>query len=363
MSLSKYSVRSLSQRLPAISLAAITGLLAAVPLGHVLNAANTLPLFSGWALVVSAVLLIIAACLLSKALRRSERRARRLEAYLSTSPDAIFAVREGGTALDTIRLPVAFPGAGDHGSRKYLYRSLLKQYRAALDSEPESVSLGVERCFELKLDGQNVWMELRVLRNDVCDSDVLLVRNVTREQASRRTIEYLATHDVLTRLPNRYLFNQHLVQALKLAKRHGRTVMLGFVDLNDFKRVNDTLGHAAGDEVLVETARRLSTGLREADLVARISGDEFVFVLNDVTDIDAATMRVRQVIDVLNTPIFLKAAPDMPQRISAALGIALYPTDGTEAEDLLAAADKAMYADKARRKALATTLFASPVNP
>src|SRR5439155_7664693 len=104
-----------------------------------------------------------------------------------------------------------------------------------------------------------------------------------RVRAEER-IKYLATHDHLTDLPNRAMFNQLLEFSIKTAKRYDRQCAVLFIDLDRFKIINDSLGHAAGDALLVEMARRLGSGVRASDVVARLGGDEFVILLNEITE-------------------------------------------------------------------------------
>lgn len=156
-----------------------------------------------------------------------------------------------------------------------------------------------------------------------------------------------ARHDELTGLPNRRLFYDRAQSALARCRRkHGRIALL-YVDLDDFKQVNDTLGHAAGDHLLQEVARRLAHCVREEDTVARLGGDEFVMLLEDIhspADAAAVMEKVRQ---AMQPPVQVDG-----QTIDTvpSIGTAIYPEDGSEIEPLLRQADKAMYRDKKARK-------------
>jgi diguanylate cyclase (GGDEF)-like protein len=167
-----------------------------------------------------------------------------------------------------------------------------------------------------------------------------------REQAQERLNE-LAFSDSLTHLPNRVLFHDRLHQAMEYAKRHDRLIALLFIDLDDFKRVNDSLGHAAGDRLLQEIARRFGRVLRETDTLARLGGDEFTVILTDIQNPQDAVSFVRKLLDSLRTPFELSG--QMIQ-MSASIGITLYPTDDTDETDLLKDADTAMYQAKSRGK-------------
>lgn len=168
--------------------------------------------------------------------------------------------------------------------------------------------------------------------------------DITQKKESERRLEHLAHHDALTDLPNRSLFRDRLHQAIRKAGRDDQTLALLFVDLDRFKEVNDTLGHVAGDRLLVEAARRITACVRNSDTVARLGGDEFTVVLQGVEDSDAAAGIAREVIDALSAPF------DLGQNavsLSASIGIALCPDDTEDPDALTDAADQAMYDAKA----------------
>jgi diguanylate cyclase (GGDEF)-like protein/PAS domain S-box-containing protein len=168
--------------------------------------------------------------------------------------------------------------------------------------------------------------------------------DITQKKESERRLEHLAHHDALTDLPNRSLFRDRLRQAIRKAGRDDQALALLFIDLDRFKEVNDTLGHVAGDQLLVEAARRITACVRNSDTVARLGGDEFTVVLQDVADSDAAAGIAREVIEALATPF------DLGQdtvSLSASIGIALCPDDAEDPDALTDAADQAMYDAKA----------------
>jgi diguanylate cyclase (GGDEF)-like protein/PAS domain S-box-containing protein len=170
---------------------------------------------------------------------------------------------------------------------------------------------------------------------------------LTREVAERRKAEeamrHMASHDVLTGLPNRYLFKDRFAQALARAKRDSGKAALLFVDLDGFKPVNDTHGHDVGDLLLKGVAMRLESSLRATDTVARIGGDEFVVALTDIQTVEDATRIAGNLIDALNVPFDL-AGREI--RVGASVGVALFPDHGATADDIGRAADAAMYAAK-----------------
>ena len=155
-----------------------------------------------------------------------------------------------------------------------------------------------------------------------------------------REREQLATHDTLTGLPNRMLFMDRLEQSLIRAKRHQTLVGVMFIDLDRFKRVNDTLGHAAGDRLICGVARRLRETVRAEDIVARLGGDEFVVVISDVLALNPILQVVEKMLATVTEPYNLDGHEIF---CSCSIGVSVYPYDGTTSSDLLKYADTAMY--------------------
>jgi diguanylate cyclase (GGDEF)-like protein/PAS domain S-box-containing protein len=160
---------------------------------------------------------------------------------------------------------------------------------------------------------------------------------------SEARLAYLAQFDALTGLPNRALLSDRFSQMIVLARRRNAPLGVLFIDLDDFKLVNDTQGHAAGDELLKETARRLLSVVRQGDTVARISGDEFAVILGDLSRADDAALVAQKIIDRLGEAFAIRSQQVF---VTASIGIATYPADGDNAEALLGAADAAMYRAK-----------------
>ncbi len=156
-----------------------------------------------------------------------------------------------------------------------------------------------------------------------------------------------ATIDPLTRLPNRQLFHDRLSRCLLNSKRLETQFALLFIDLDRFKTVNDTLGHAAGDHLLQEVAERLQQSIRESDTVARIGGDEFTIILNSITESSGVTRVAQIIVDILSEPFLIS---EEHAEIGASVGIAIYPQDGTDGTSLMQNADKAMYEAKKNGK-------------
>jgi diguanylate cyclase (GGDEF)-like protein len=152
----------------------------------------------------------------------------------------------------------------------------------------------------------------------------------------------MATHDTLTSLPNRHSFYEQLQQAIKFAERNSISFAVIFIDLDGFKPINDSLGHAAGDEVLKSVARRLKQTVRQGDVVARIGGDEFVIMLSGI-DMTSLLSVVRKIIDTIAAPYTVIGKS---VTLTSSAGIATYPDSGRTVDELVAHADAAMYRSK-----------------
>ncbi|HXX10060.1 MAG TPA: EAL domain-containing protein [Burkholderiales bacterium] len=167
-----------------------------------------------------------------------------------------------------------------------------------------------------------------------------VARDITERKRAEERISFQAYHDLLTQLPNRALFKDRLSVALTQAQRSGRLVAVLFIDLDRFKLINDSLGHAEGDELLKGVAGRLQSCVRRSDTLARLGGDEFTILLPDLSDPEDAALISQKVIDELRRPLTVGG---QEVRATASIGIALYPNDGSEAESLVKHADIAMY--------------------
>ena len=167
--------------------------------------------------------------------------------------------------------------------------------------------------------------------------------DITDRKAALEKIEFQAYHDVLTGLPNRLLFRDRISLALAHARRTGCTAAVLFFDLDEFKAVNDRLGHTVGDRLLQEIAARLGHSIRSEDTVARMGGDEFTILLADVGDGRGASTVATKILEAIQEPVVID---DHVLRVTTSIGIALYPGNGADAEALLKSADGAMYRAK-----------------
>ena len=156
-------------------------------------------------------------------------------------------------------------------------------------------------------------------------------------------MSYMAQHDILTGLPNRALLTDRLAQSMALAQRHSQKVVLAYLDLDNFKHINDSLGHSVGDALLQAVARRLSSCVRQSDTVCRQGGDEFVLLLAGVETAQDAARAAAMLIEATSEPY---RVGNHQLQVSASIGLSIYPDDGSNIESLLRHADTAMYQAK-----------------
>ena len=181
------------------------------------------------------------------------------------------------------------------------------------------------------------------LRAEASERESLMAQLKEQEQHLR----FMAQHDALTGLPNRLSMQQRLALAMELAKRNRKKLAVMLVDLDDFKTINDTRGHPAGDQALVQLAARLRTSVRGSDTVARYGGDEFVLLAGELDRGEDAAMIAEKVADMIQVPLAIEGGP---AKVSCSIGISVYPDDADTAEELIALADKAMYASKSEKE-------------
>lgn len=172
---------------------------------------------------------------------------------------------------------------------------------------------------------------------------VIVFRDVSATRAMTEKMAHLAHHDFLTQLPNRFLLTDRLTQAIANAQRNGHRLGVLFLDLDNFKHINDSLGHATGDAVLQSAARRLIDSVRSVDTVSRQGGDEFVVLLLDCADIASVSAIAEKILAALALP---HSIGNVELYVTTSIGISLYPDDGTDADELVKKADTAMYQAK-----------------
>jgi diguanylate cyclase (GGDEF)-like protein/PAS domain S-box-containing protein len=172
---------------------------------------------------------------------------------------------------------------------------------------------------------------------------VMVFRDMTATHALTQKMAHLAQHDALTNLPNRALLNDRISQAIALAERHSSQLALLFLDLDNFKHINDSLGHGVGDQLLQAVALRLSDCVRSSDTVSRLGGDEFVVLLSEDNSAEDAARTAEK---ILNALAGVHTLGEQQLHVSTSIGISIYPTDALNAEDLIKNADTAMYQAK-----------------
>ena len=193
------------------------------------------------------------------------------------------------------------------------------------------------------LENARIHSEIKQHAERLEQQAAILKEEIRRRKLAEKELEHLAHRDTLTGLSNRYMFIDRLEVAVAQARRNNSKLAVMFVDLDRFKSINDTLGHAAGDDVLREAAQRMKSCLREVDLVARYGGDEFTVILVDVHGTDGIDQVAKKIISEFERPIDLKEGKFT---IGCSIGISLYPEDSSDFEELIKHADAAMYTSK-----------------
>lgn len=286
----------------------------------------------------------------------------RLSALIEALPDAFF-FKDGEGRWQVINTPAQklfrLEGIPWEGKTDLELADLQPEFRenyAACAAEDEKAwqarqMVTVEEAM-VRADGQWATFETRKvpLFNGNGERLGLLViaRDITAQKAAEKRIEQMALYDDLTGLPNRRSLEAQIERDMARAERNNRLLAVCMLDLDGFKPVNDTYGHAAGDEVLVALGKRLPEALRKSDFVARLGGDEFVLLLEDLADLDDLIPTLEKVEGVITAPIPLSNGETV--QIGASMGIFLYPfSDGEAADLLLRYADQALYESKAHK--------------
>ena len=220
---------------------------------------------------------------------------------------------------------------------------------ATSGDETASAVASCKNCVLVRRDGFEVGIEstttLIFERDKSATGAIVVFRDVSTARAKSLEMSHLAQHDVLTDLPNRVLFNDRLTQAIALAERQGKQLAVMFVDLDHFKKINDSLGHDVGDKLLRSVAGRLKACVRRSDTIGRLGGDEFVVLLSQVEHAEDAAISARKTLRALTAPHMIDGKS---LDINVSIGVSTYPSDGQDAESLMNRADNAMYEAKQR---------------
>lgn len=240
-----------------------------------------------------------------------------------------------GKSLDVI-IPERYREAHQKGMERYISTGI-----------PHVIGKTVE-LQGLRKDGSEFPIELSIAAwieegNTYFSS---IIRNITERKLAEEKIKHMVYRDPLTGLPNRHLLNDRLVQALDQANENKQTIGIMFIDLDRFKYINDTLGHATGDQLLIEVARLIQVCVGKTDTVCRQGGDEFIVLLPNTTS-DEVTKRAQKIVDLFTQSFVLN---EHELFVTPSIGISLFPTDGRDIESLIKNADTAMYRVKEQGK-------------
>lgn len=182
---------------------------------------------------------------------------------------------------------------------------------------------------------------------EVVDGDfigrVWCCRDISNIRDNEQLLKHQANHDTLTNLPNRSMLLAALNHAISLSNRHKSKIGVLFIDLDDFKKINDTAGHHQGDLYLIEFANRVQSALKQGDIVGRLGGDEFVVIIEDINDVTDVAPINERILTLCEVPFFIK---DKKYHMSCSIGVSIYPDDSDDAEELIRKADMAMYQAK-----------------
>ncbi len=279
-----------------------------------------------------------------------------LESILESEPDCVKVLAPDGELLQMNRAGLAMLEVEDIEQARSagLINFIAPGHRKTFAEFHRKVCAGGSGTLEFLVRGRlgtERWLETHATPLRGAGGGITALLGITRDVTAKKRAEELiwrqANFDLLTGLPNRFMFHERLEQEIRSARRSGGVLALIYLDLDDFKGVNDSLGHSVGDRVLIEAAQRIAACVRTSDTVARLGGDEFTVLLPRLRDSADADKVAAAIIARLKEP-FAPGAEHGTVFLSASAGITLYPDDGGDAETLLKNADQAMYAAKAR---------------
>lgn len=290
--------------------------------------------------------------------RRTESQLRasesRLRSISDTSPDAIATADSHGKIISWNPAAAELFGFKPHEVLGKEIFSLLGEADATRHSDViqgyfngqvGSLDGGVQEVAAIRKSGENFAAEISLSGWEMEGERfaIAFMRDISGRRDQEERIRFLAHHDPLTSLPNRTLFNDRLEQAVAIGRRTGLRVAVMLIDLDNFKTVNDTLGHGVGDGLLTEVAKRLSDQARETDTIARLGGDEFAVVLPQIQSPENLSVIAERIITSIGEPMVLDGHE---VQVGASIGIAIFPDDAEDIESMIAHADMAMYSAK-----------------
>lgn len=270
-----------------------------------------------------------------------------LKAVFETNPDLFFLMTEDGVFInyhagDSKNLYVTPTGIIGSNIADFLPDKVVARFLAYI---AQAIKLGgiVSFEYELAMPTGASYFETRVSHLPEHKQVVLIIRDITEQYKAAELIRKQAYYDTLTLLPNRFLSLDRLSQMIKDMKRCDEKAAVVFLDIDDFKKVNDSLGHEVGDKLLVEAAKRLTLSVREIDTVGRLGGDEFIILLRSLTDSYTTVDFLEKLLRVFQEPFKIDGRELI---LTASIGVAVYPENSDNATDLLRNADTAMYQAK-----------------
>jgi diguanylate cyclase (GGDEF)-like protein/PAS domain S-box-containing protein len=286
--------------------------------------------------------------------RAVEEGERRLRATMNSVIDGILTVTGDGTVESANPAAARIFGYEPEAMIGRRLADLISAGSRDLEGAPNAVDITalpsqslLEMVGRRADDDATFPLELSITELDLQGPRTFIVtlRDITARKEAEELILYHATHDALTGLPNRALFDDRLTDALKHSARRGDMLAVLFLDLDRFKVINDTLGHAIGDALLVALSRRLRASVREEDTVARMGGDEFIFIMRGLKSAEDAVKPAQKILEAIRPPFHISGHE---LYVTASIGIGLYPADGLVADQLLRSADMALYRAKER---------------
>jgi diguanylate cyclase (GGDEF)-like protein/PAS domain S-box-containing protein len=291
------------------------------------------------------------------AIKQAEEEIRQLNTGLSQFKNTLDQTLEAVFMFDPESLRFTYVNQGAKRQTGYSQTELLQL--TAVDITPQFTIEQFQQTIQPLIDGVQPSLTLQTLQSRKDGDDipveiflqlirlegqapcfVAMVSDISERQAAQKRIEFLAYHDVLTGLPNRLLAKDHLEQAILLAERENSKVALLFLDLDNFKTINVSLGHVIGDRLLKSVAVRLRECLRDIETLSRQGGDEFLIVLNNMRDTESVAVVAEKILERMAEPFEID---HHKLSISLSIGIAVYPDDGKDFETLLRQSDTALY--------------------
>lgn len=281
-----------------------------------------------------------------KKVKESEERYRRL---FENAPDGITAIDSRGYIVDCNTVDQSLLGLShEEMVGKHITTYLSEDSKSLFSGR--FLSLGKTGLIEVEStiinkqgDEIPVWRKSTAIYDNKGEFSgaIIHTRDITERKKMESKLKHLAEFDNLTQTPNRKLFSERLKYAIAQAKRHNNRIALLFIDLDEFKQINDNYGHNAGDLLLTAVAARIQQQIRESDCIGRVGGDEFLALLSNIEEVDKAMDLAETICAAVKQPFDIPGFPDL--KISTSIGVAIYPDHGSNDMQIIKLADNAMY--------------------